>query len=168
VNRRLLVLGTGILFSIGAIVFGWILAASWKMNDGAKARHLSVDISGLGRGTVKVLDRPNERIFIVRTKSDAVIAVAAPAWGGSVFLPVPNRSHFEGPCYRFEPEQTGGVLNDDSAFRCVDAEPGAGYLYAVRWTLDGRRIDNRLDENEDLLRLRFERSGNFITLPRPQ
>ena len=168
VKRRLLAYVTGGLLAVGIIAVGIVMASSLRLNDGAKARRLTIDISSLVLGSFKIVERGSERLFVLRSGTDTVSVIAVPLWAGDSYLPIPDRRHFEGPCHRFEPENRAGILVNGGEFRCADADATEGYFYSLRWSSSGRRIGDRTSEDEDLWILKIERSGNIVTIPRPQ
>ena len=167
-NRRSLAYVVAGLAVLGLIAAAIPLAQSWRINEGAKRGHLSIDISDMPLGSFKTLDRGTERIFVLRSSSDIVTVIAVPIFSHEVFLPDRSWRTLIGPCHRFEPENVNGNLAVGGSFRCFDPEVASYQVGSWRWTYEGRLTNPVAGVDLDLPLVHFERSGNTLTVRRPR
>ena len=168
VTRRGLAYVVAGLAVAGAIAAAVPFARSWRMNDAAKLGHLAVSLGDIPVGSFKVIDRSNERIFVIRRSPVDVAIFGVPIYYGGVYLPDSSWVHLAGPCRTFGPDNLDGRLTPGGSFRCTDPEAAESTSQFYRWSFDGRALDRTFGAARDLPPIAFELSGNVATLRRPQ
>jgi hypothetical protein len=165
-NRRTLVLAVCGLAAVGLAAVAVPFAQSWRLNDTAKAGQLAVDLSAVPVGGFTTIERPIERIYILRPSSDHVSVLSVQLIRGEVYLPDSSRYNLMGPCHRFEPDNDHGQLAPGGYFHCLDRGAETYFFGSSRWTFDGQAVKPVRNADRDLVPVPFERSGLILTLRR--
>jgi hypothetical protein len=111
-----------------------------------------------------VADRPELRVFIVRTRDDEVAVLGVPLKEDAVLMPDGTWSQPMRPCQDFGPDSANGRLIDQGHFSCHDADLTDYQRSSWVWDYDGKYAGPANYRFADMLSLKFERRGEEIVI----
>ena len=127
---------------------------------------LAVDLSDLGPGEYKVVDRAADRTFVLRDASDRITVLRVPLIAGSAVLPGQRGNHHDADvvCRNFGPESRGRLLVNGGRFACRDEGlTGFGANHYL-WAATGEYVGPALEPLAPIPARPFLRRGGSILI----
>jgi hypothetical protein len=166
-SRRFLTTLVAVMVLVGCVFIATLFGQSLGISDSAKANLLAVDIDKVPLGGYTSIDRPGERIYLLRPDETHLYAISVQKWGNAFWLPE-SASALTGPCENFGLDNVSGRLLEGGYFRCLDAAPEGTFFATARWGYEGiAQLNERWSRPGNLLRVPYERDGTLVLLRRP-
>jgi hypothetical protein len=165
-SRRFLTTLVAVMVLVGCVFIVTLFGQSLGVSDARRANLLAVDIDKVPLGGYTSIDRPGERIYLLRPDESHLYAISVKKWGNAVWLPE-SASALTGPCENFGLDNVNGRLVEGGYFRCLDEAPENTFFATARWGYDGTaHLTERWSQTGNLLRVPYDRDGNLVLLRR--